>query len=88
MTVWKFHIPQVTPFVAWLPQGARIVAVQVQDAAPYFWAEVDPNAEGENRVFHIVGTGRNLPSVAERRCYLGTWQAPPYVFHLYEEVSP
>jgi len=50
------------------------------------WALVDTDAPTEPRLFEIAGTGNGMAQVASnrRRVYLGTWQEPPYVFHLFE----
>ena len=48
-TIWKFPLPNVTPFVAWLPQGAEILCVQTQGDSPCIWALVDSDAPKEKR---------------------------------------
>ena len=94
-TIWKFPLPKVTPFVAWLPEQAEILCVQTQGDSPCIWAIVDSDATKENRVFHIVGTGREVPPGAKQ--YIDTFQKPPsssedadqtvYVFHLFENTG-
>ena len=65
-----------------MPLGAKILTLQLQDETPCFWAEVDTDASTEQRLFRILGTGHPLP---EGLTYLGTFQLPPFVWHVYEE---
>lgn len=82
-TIWKFPIPQQTPFCLEMPRFSRVLAVQMQEETPCIWVEVEPDGLISRRAFHIVGTGRELPPEAHQ--YLGTWQNGVYVWHLYEE---
>lgn len=98
MTVWKFPItihPGHVGTIA-LPEGASIVAVQLQggeiNAAPHLWALVDPVAAKVDRTFAVVGTGWNIDHVEGldaahvRVVHVGMWQSGPFVWHLLELV--
>ena len=63
-----------------MPDGARPLYADMQDGAANLWAEVDTeNARCETR-FLLAGTGRELPRGAR---HVSTFQAPPFVWHLY-----
>jgi len=53
------------PFEIQLPQGAKIVAVFVQDTRPCLWAQVDPKAEKEPVRFLVCGTGHPIGKPVE-----------------------
>lgn len=87
-TIWKFPLinPGGSEWVR-MPKGAKILCVQVQNNAPYLWAEVHANAEPEERLFSVVGTGWAMTERAEdKRQYVGTFQihGGELVFHVYE----
>ena len=84
-TIWKFVIPFPEGQVA-MPRGAKILALQKQDRTPTIWAEVDSEAPKENHLFVIYGTGHPLAEVAGT--YIGTFQSPPFVWHVYDVTSP
>ena len=84
-TIWKFPLPAVSPVVIAMPKGAEVLTVQTQDGMPHVWAFVDPDAEREDRYFDIYGTGQFIhPGVDTKRTYIGTYQEPPFVWHLFE----
>jgi hypothetical protein len=83
--IWKFSVGGAD-FTIRMPQGAEVLAVQMEGGphgVPVMWALVDPSAETESRTFHIFGTGG--PFDPEGLRYVGTFQAPPFVWHLWEE---
>lgn len=92
MVIWKFPLPpydergMVTyrPVVD-MPRDARILTLQLQDEEPTLWAVVDPQAPCEPRRFVIVGTGHPVPE--DVGPYVGTWQWPALVFHLFEATD-
>jgi hypothetical protein len=64
-----------------MPRGARILHLALQNNEPHIWAEVESTASFERRFFHIVGTGFDIDSFD---VYIGTYQLPPFVWHVYE----
>lgn len=90
--IWKFPVPPydyrtqgvTTRPTVQMPMGARVLTLQLQDGEPTLWAIVDPRQVTETRAFVIVGTGQPVPDNAGP--YVGTWQWPPMVFHLFEAV--
>lgn len=81
-TIWKFRLLQVVQQAVSLPAGARLLHVGVQDNCWTLWALVDPSAPHELRQLRTVGTGHPIPEGAFD--YLGTFQDPPRVWHLFE----
>lgn len=81
-TIWKFPLDLVARPEPAMPRGARVLTVQLQNGIPTVWAAVDPTAPVEPRPLVVVGTGNLLPNDAGP--YIGTWQADPFVFHVFE----
>lgn len=80
VSVWKFEFPIKETFVLDIPFNAKFRSLQLQGDTPCMWFEVETSAPKEKRVFHIVGTGHEVKGNA----YVGTFQTPPYVWHVYE----
>lgn len=87
MTIWKFSldIQDVQSFE--MPNGAKILSVQVQDGTPCLWAFVNSSAQKEERRFHIFGTGHRIPPHFSEEHYIGTVQTHEgaLVWHVFEE---
>ena len=68
-----------------MPKGAKILHVGLQNGDVCVWFECDEFAPMEERIIHCVGTGFNLPSVSLH--YLGTVliHHDSLVYHFYEE---
>lgn len=67
-----------------LPFEAKVLCVQLQNDNPFIWIEIDPTLYTKvNRVFAVIGTGNNF----DGGIYIGTFQMPPYVWHVYEVSS-
>jgi len=66
-----------------LPRGSRIVHVGDDNGIPTLWALVNITPEHPREVRNLIikGTGHPVSQVED---YIGTWQAPPYVWHLFE----
>ena len=67
-----------------MPFGAKILDIQFQNELLYAWAEVDPKAAPENRLFRILGTGHPMPD--EELKHIKTVQQDVYVWHIYERI--
>ena len=80
LTIWKYPFSIAYAFMLEMPKGAVVICVQVQAGVPTLWAEVNPSNQTEYVRFRIVGTGHLLPLGQ----YLGTFQQPPFVWHLYQ----
>lgn len=86
-SVWKFPLiadhAQRGEIKIEMPLASKVIALQVQEGVPMLWAEVilEIPQKLETRTFAVHGTGHSIPW---DRDYVGTWQEPPYVWHLYE----
>lgn len=87
--IWKYRIPEydgrgmiTSRPVIDMPDGARILTLQLQDDEPTLWAVVDPERVAAPRSFVIVGTGHPVPE--DVGDYVGSWQWPGLVWHLFE----
>jgi hypothetical protein len=78
--VWKYVIAETDTFTVSMPDGARVVALQLQHGQPTFWAEVDDARPMVEVDFAVVGTGQPVPVGT---AHVGTWQYGHLVWHLY-----
>lgn len=67
-----------------LPRGSRILYVADQSGIPTLWALVDTDPEHPREVRNLVVRGTGHPVDVKVEDYICTWQAPPYVWHLFE----
>lgn len=81
-TIWKFPVEVTDAFSVKMPEGARILSVQVQGRRPVMWAVVDPGSPLHARRFRLYGTGH--PTAIEQDRFIGTFQLEALVFHLFE----
>lgn len=80
--IWKYEIPIAEQFSLAIPQYGEILSVQLQNNKPKMWVVVDSDEETIVRTFQLVGTGNK--EIKNGMLYIGTFQMPPYVWHLYE----
>lgn len=85
-TIWKYELSVLCKNELMIPQGGKILSLQMQCEEPCIWVQVDPDATLELRVFRIVGTGQKW-SVPVRDTYIGTVQQGVFVWHCFEEES-
>lgn len=87
MTIWKYSLQITDRQTVTMPAGAEILDVHEQAGGLQLWAVVDPDAEREQRVIEIVGTGGLMPDGPYRR-YLATVQTGGglLVWHVFEVV--
>jgi hypothetical protein len=86
MKIWKYKIMyEVNEFIAFLPVGAKILHVDVQQNKPYFWALVDENQDLLERTFCVYDTGQHIDLPVEKLTYIGTFTLNDgdYVGHLF-----
>lgn len=83
-TIWKYSFQVKDNFEIMMPFGARILAVQVQNAVPCLWVQVNSEMHEETRRFQIIGTGHQFNPAG--LAYVGTFQmmGGQLVWHLYE----
>lgn len=80
-SIWKFEV-KPDGSSAELPAGAIVRTVAAQSDGIFLWAEVDPAAETEKRVFRAYGTGWTIPD--DPGVFIGTAFLEALVFHVYE----
>jgi hypothetical protein len=87
LTIWKYQIRTTDLQTIEMPEGARILSVQVQHGAPTVWALVDPANPLVERMLIVCGTGNPCPS--NLGAYVGTYQLQggALVFHVFEAES-
>lgn len=67
-----------------VPRGAEFI--HVGSEAPDIvcvWAALDSDAPKDERTFRIFGTGHPIPDEVGFEGYLGSTQAPPFVWHVF-----
>ena len=83
MKIWKYEIPASGAGILEIPEGAKLLDVQVQGGVPCVWALVNPAAPAVGREFSTYETGQLLPD--DTGDYLATYQIPEedLVFHVF-----
>ena len=85
-TIYKYEIETTDTQVLKLPQGAKILCVQVQNEKPCIWALIDTYEDDlYAHTITIVGTGHSVPDNFGAHNYLGTYQLQggALVFHVF-----
>jgi len=90
-TIYKYPVPITDRFTVSLPGAFKVLHVEVQDGMSFMWVEVDPEMPEAEHDFAVVGTGHPVPTAHSDAVggpvicaeHLKTWQAPPFVWHLY-----
>ena len=85
-TIYKYPV-SYGPFLIKMYKEAEVLCVQMQNDIPQMWALVDLDAEEEDRGFVLVGTGAIFHEFPPNHKYVGTYQEPPFVWHLFEIKS-
>jgi hypothetical protein len=80
--IWKYLLESHHASIE-MPQGARILTVQMQGDTVCLWACVDPNAPQVARRFVALPTGAYAEDISQQS-YLGTVQRSGYVWHVFE----
>ena len=86
-SIWKYPLRIADEQTIDFPEGAEVLAVQVQKGAPCLWVRVDPAAPKTPRKIITHGTGHPVPETTGR--YIGTYQIEggALVFHVFEAAS-
>ena len=83
--IWKYNLQPSKRHVLYMPRGAQILGVQLQNGEPVIWALVDPDQDLEERALYLAWTGEALPQ--DKLSYIGTFQADTTVWHLFERTQ-
>ena len=86
-TIWKFPFEIAGRIEIAMPEGSRVLAVQMQGENPTLWALVNPRCAIQSRFFRIYGTGHGIPEPPGN--YIGTVQdARGLVWHVFNDPDP
>ena len=87
--VYKFSLEISDEQKVLMPEGAKVLTVQVHLCFFFFWAECNPDEEPVLRTFLICGTGHSIDDDIEKE-YIGTIQMceGSIVFHVFEKKNP
>lgn len=84
MTIWKFPLEITDRQTVSMPGGAQILTVQTQNGTPCLWALVDEGeSEKEDRSIYTQATGGPFVDDPGDLIYIGTYQLPTLVFHVF-----
>lgn len=89
-TIYKYELAVIDSQSIYMPKGAEILTVQVQNGRPMIWALVTPSQGRvkEERFIETFGTGNPIENQCVERRYIGTYQAVggSLVFHVFERM--
>lgn len=88
-TIFKYQLKVTDAQLLFLPKGAEILTVQVQNNIPCLWALIDPNEIAkEQHYIETYGTGTPINIEAEKR-YIATYQLAGgmLVWHVFENTT-
>ena len=85
-TIYKYTLPNVGRNVLDLPDGAKVLTVQMQGHAACLWAQVEPHKPTGRRFFDVYGTGHDMP--ADPGDYVATIQmeSGALVWHVFDST--
>lgn len=86
-TIWKFDLQVAGRQVVNVPNGAKLLTIQMQHGRPVLWAEVNPDEPHvAGREILCFGTGH---PITPKQTYLGTVQemGGNLVWHFYERTT-
>lgn len=84
ITIYKYALDNTV----YLPRGAVVLSVGLQNDQMYLWAHVDSDQQPVQRNFIIVGTGWDLSKDVRltNARFIGTVHQSPFVWHVFEDV--
>lgn len=85
--VYKFPLEISDEQKVSMPEGAKVLTVQVQKGKPCIWAECNPDVKSVLRTFLIRGTGHPIDDEIKKE-YIGTIQMcdDSIIFHVFERL--
>lgn len=83
-TIHKYPIAVTDRVTIDMPQGAKVLSVQLQHERVQVWALGDPAQPYVARRFRVYGTGH---AVDEEGTFIGTVQVTGLVFHVFEVTT-
>jgi len=87
MKIFKYPLKEEMEQHIGMPMGAKILCAKTINNAIYLWAIVDPDAQIETRVIHVIGTGWDMTLKHERLSYINTVEqcGGSLIWHIFEE---
>lgn len=82
-TIWKVPIQISDEQQIAIPKDSEILCVQVQYGTPCLWFLCDPQEPNHVKTIRVFGTGHPVVEKLVGR-YIGTFQQPPFVWHVFE----
>jgi hypothetical protein len=82
-TIYKYDAHIIDTFKIFMPYGAEVLCVQMQQGVPRIWARVNTTALIVPYEFSWRGTGDDVFSLGR---YIGTVQELSLVYHLFEKA--
>ena len=89
-SIYKYILQDADVQSVSMPEGAKILCVQVQYGAACLWAEVDTDKPSVDRTIEMFGTGYEMRcDMGIERQYIGSYQliGGALVFHVYENLG-
>jgi hypothetical protein len=84
ITIYKYQFRIADETIVVMPQGAKILSVQMQNGVPTIWAMVVTESKMKERTLRCYGTGHELDTFAIQGTYLATLQINGFVWHIFE----
>lgn len=84
MAIFEFSLEVTDAQTVLMPGLATILCVQTQGGVPCLWALVNPDDELRPRKIMTYGTGQTIGNPG---MYIGTYQLPGLVFHVFEDMG-
>jgi hypothetical protein len=84
ITIYKYQFRIADKTIVVMPQGAKILSVQIQNGVPTIWAMVVTEMKTEERVLKCYGTGHEIDTFAIQGKHLATLQVNGFVWHIFE----
>lgn len=82
-TIYKYPLRVIDEQIIYIPWGAKILSVQVQNGDPCLWALVDSMRTKQEYTIQIVGTGQYIDDPLEELQFLETFQIDSFVGHVF-----
>ena len=90
--IYKYELESTSTQNIYMPPGATVISVAVQDGILCCWAAVDIFSGDETELFpvtiRIYGTGQPLamdaPLLGRYERFIGTVLMPPFVWHVFQ----
>lgn len=82
--VFKYKI-DISGFQLDLPEGAKILKIDLQAGVPQMWIMFDENKRTRPSKFSVYGTGHEIRP--ESVLHVGTFQQEGFVWHVFRDID-